>query len=108
MSRRCELTGKGPVTGNQVSHSNIKTRTRWLPNLVRKRYLIPELGQVLTLRLSTAAVKSVDKVGGITKALLKANDESLSEQLLRAKRSIMKTRRAQSAADQAKAAAAAK
>jgi len=93
MSRVCELTGKRPTTGNLVSHSNIKTRTRWLPNLVRKRYLIPELGQVLTLRLSTAAVKTIDKVGGITPAILKAKDEVLSEQLLRIKNKVVKQRK---------------
>jgi large subunit ribosomal protein L28 len=93
MSRVCELTGKRPTTGNLVSHSNIKTRTRWLPNLVRKRYLIPELGQVLTLRLSTAAVKTIDKVGGITPAILKAKDDVLSEQLLRIKNKVVKQRK---------------
>jgi len=93
MSRVCELTGKRPTTGNLVSHSYIKTRTRWLPNLVRKRYLIPELGQVLTLRLSTAAVKTIDKVGGITPAILKAKDEVLSEQLLRIKNKVVKQRK---------------
>jgi len=108
MARRCELTGKGPVTGNLVSHSNIKTRTRWEPNLVRKRYLVPELGQVLTLRLSTEAVKTIDKLGGITPALLKAKAEKLSEQLLNTRNRIMGARRRQGDADRAKAAAAAK
>ena len=106
MARRCELTGKAPVTGNQVSHSNIKTRTRWEPNLVRKRYLVPELGQMLTLRLSTHAVKTIDKLGGITAALLKAKEEMLSQQLLTTKNRIMGSRRRQGAADRAKAVAA--
>ncbi len=90
MARVCELTGKGPVTGNLVSHSNTKTRTRWLPNLQRKRYAIQELGQILTLRLSTHAIHTIDKVGGITMAIRKAKDENLSQQLLRVKRSLAK------------------
>jgi large subunit ribosomal protein L28 len=90
MARVCELTGKGPVTGNLVSHSNIKTRTRWLPNLQRKRFKVSELGQILTVRLSTHAIHTIDKVGGISNAIRKAKDENLSEQLLRVKRSLIK------------------
>jgi len=81
MARKCELTGKGPTTGNLVSHSNIKTRTRWLPNLKNKKYTIPELGQTLTLRLSTHAIRLIDKAGGISKAIRKAKLSDLSPQL---------------------------
>jgi large subunit ribosomal protein L28 len=94
MARKCELTGKGPTTGNLVSHSNIKTRTRWLPNLQRKRYSVPELGQILTLRLSTAAIRTIDKVGGISNAIRKAKDDQLSEQLLKVKRSLARQAKA--------------
>ena len=90
MARVCELTGKGPTTGNLVSHSNIKTRTRWLPNLQRKRYPVPELGQILTLRLSTAAIRTIDKVGGSSNAVRRAKEDQLSEQLLRVKRSLVR------------------
>lgn len=90
MSRRCELTGKGPVTGNSVSHSNIKTRTRWLPNIQRKKFTIPELGQTLTLRLSTSAIKTIDKQGGITAAILKAKEDKMSEQLQMIRRKLAK------------------
>lgn len=90
MAKFCELTGKGPTSGNQVSHSNIKTRTRWLPNLVNKRYLIPEVGQILTLRLSTRAIRTIDKQGGITQAIRKAKDSQLSERLLAIKSKIGK------------------
>lgn len=90
MSKFCELTGKGPTTGNSVSHSNIKTRTRWLPNLVRKKYFIQELGQAYTLRLSTHAVKTIDKQGGITSAIFKAKEDGLSERLASLKRKIKK------------------
>ncbi len=81
MSRKCELTGKGPTTGNKVSHSNIKTRTRWLPNLHQKKYLIPELGMTLRLKLSTSAIRTIDKVGGITNAIRKAKTNGLSPRL---------------------------
>ena len=99
MAKFCELTGKRPTTGNQVSHSNIKTRTRWLPNLVRKRYEIPELGQVLALRLSTHAIRTIDKQGGISNALKRAKDEQLSDRLRTIKgRLIAKARQARPAA----------
>lgn len=81
MSRICELTGKGPFSGNKVSHSNIKTRTRWIPNLQNKRYEIPELGQVLTLKLSARAIRTIDKQGGISPAIRKARLEKLSPRL---------------------------
>jgi large subunit ribosomal protein L28 len=86
MAKFCELTGKGPTTGNRVSHSNIKTRTRWLPNLVQKRYSIPELGQILTLKLSTRAVRTIDKQGGISNALRQAKTEFLSPRLQKIQR----------------------
>jgi large subunit ribosomal protein L28 len=94
MSRKCELTGKGPVTGNKVSHSNIKTRTRWLPNVKRKKFTIPELGETMTLTLSTHAIRTIDKLGGITQALFGVKEEMLSERLANAKRRIAKQRRA--------------
>ncbi len=93
MSKKCELTGKGPTTGNLVSHSNIKTRTRWLPNIQRKKFMIPELKQTLTLRLSTEAIKNIDKQGGITRAILLAKEEKLSERLQHVKRQVLKSLR---------------
>jgi large subunit ribosomal protein L28 len=63
MSRRCELTDKGVQVGNRISHSNIKTKHRFLPNLQKKRLWSDELGRFVTLRLSTHAIRSVDKVG---------------------------------------------
>lgn len=90
MSKHCELTGKGPTTGNLVSHSNIKTRTRWLPNLKRKKYIINELGQTVSLRLSTHAIKTIDKQGGLGRALLLAKEGFLSDRLLHIKRQLVK------------------
>jgi large subunit ribosomal protein L28 len=90
MSRHCEMTGKGPTTGNLVSHSNIKTRTRWLPNLKRKKYTVSELGQTFTARLSTHAIKTIDKQGGISRALLLAKDDGMSQKLLHIKKQLIK------------------
>lgn len=93
MSRHCEMTGKGPTTGNLVSHSNIKTRTRWLPNLKRKKYLVSELGQTVSARLCTHAIKTIDKQGGFSRALLLAKDEGLSDKLLHVKKMLQKSLR---------------
>ena len=63
MSRVCELTGKRPITGNSVSHSNRKTKRRFLPNLFKKRFYVPETGQWITLKVSGHALRSIDKLG---------------------------------------------
>lgn len=63
MSKVCQLTGKRPVTGNNVSHSNRKTKRRFLPNIQKKRYYIPETDQWVTLKLSTSAMRTIDKRG---------------------------------------------
>ena len=64
MSRRCELTGKAVQFGNKVSHSNRKTRTRFLPNLVRVTLISDVLGRAVRLRVSAAALRSVEHRGG--------------------------------------------
>ena len=93
MPRICEMTRKGPVTGNLVSHSNIKTRTLWNTNLHRKKFTVSELAQTLTLRLSTHAIKTIDKQGGFSRALLLAKDELLSDRLLHVKKQLQKALR---------------
>ncbi|HEY8280521.1 MAG TPA: 50S ribosomal protein L28 [Bdellovibrionota bacterium] len=92
MSQVCELTGKRPGYGNKVSHSNIKTRTRWMPNLRKKSYEIPELKQTVSLMLSTRAIRTIDKLGGITPALMKAGEKALSERLQTIRQRIYKAR----------------
>ena len=72
MSRRCELTAKGPQTGHKVSHSNIKTKRRFLPNLVNVTFISDALARNVRLRVSTNALKSVDHNGGLDAYLLKA------------------------------------
>jgi large subunit ribosomal protein L28 len=63
MSKVCQLTGKRPISGNNVSHSNRKTRRRFLPNLQKKRYFIPETNQWIELKLSTHAMRNINKLG---------------------------------------------
>ncbi len=63
MSKICQLTGKRPITGNNVSHANNKTRRRFLPNLQKKTYFIPETQQTVTLKLSTSAMRNINKLG---------------------------------------------
>lgn len=63
MARRCDLTGKSVRSGNNVSHANNKTRRRFLPNLQKKRIWVPEEGRFITLRVSTSALRTLDKKG---------------------------------------------
>jgi large subunit ribosomal protein L28 len=90
MSRRCELTGKGPLTGHKVSHSNIKTKRRFLPNLCRVTLSSDVLKRSVRMRISTNALKSVDHRGGLDAFLLKAADGDLSPKALLLKRAIVK------------------
>jgi large subunit ribosomal protein L28 len=63
MSRRCELTGVGVLTGNNVSHANNKTRRRFLPNLQKKRIWLPEEKRYITVKVTARAIKTLDKKG---------------------------------------------
>lgn len=63
MSRICQLTGKRPITGNSVSHSNIKTKRRFYPNLQEKKFFIPELNKWVKLKVSTSAMRTINKRG---------------------------------------------
>ena len=97
MARVCDLTGTKPFSGNKVSHSNRKTRTKWMPNLKEKRYTIPELSKTVTLKLSTRAIRTIDKLGGISQAIMKAKVDKLSEKGLKLQNEIKKARRELSA-----------
>lgn len=90
MSRRCELTGKGVLVGNKVSHSNIKTKRRFLPNLVNVTMQSEALKQDVRLRVSANALKSVDHNGGLDAFLVKASDDNLSSRALLLKKKIKK------------------
>lgn len=90
MSRRCELTGKGVLSGHKVSHSNIKTKRRFLPNLCNVTLRSDVLGRAVRMRVSANALKSVDHRGGLDAFLLKAPDGELSRRALELKRQIAK------------------
>ena len=90
MSRRCELTAKGPQVGHKVSHSNIKSKRRFLPNLCNVTFISDALGRNVRLRVSTNAIKSVDHNGGLDTFLLKARAANLSPRALELKRAIEK------------------
>ncbi|HLA54101.1 MAG TPA: 50S ribosomal protein L28 [Flavitalea sp.] len=66
MSRICQITGKVPITGNSVSHSNIKTKRRFLPNLQTKRYFLAEEDRWIILKLSTEGIRTINKNGLLT------------------------------------------
>ncbi|NUB44453.1 50S ribosomal protein L28 [Fertoebacter nigrum] len=78
MSRVCELSGKGPMSGNTVSHANNKTRRRFLPNLNEVTLISDILGQSFKLRISAHALRTVDHRGGLDAFLAKAKDDELS------------------------------
>ena len=91
MSRVCELTGKGPMTGNNVSHANNKTRRRFLPNLNDTSLQSEALGRAFKLRISAHALRSVDHRGGLDQFLAKAKDSDLSANALKIKKAIAKS-----------------
>ncbi len=90
MSRRCELTGKGPMSGNNVSHANNKTKRRFLPNLQEVTLQSDVLGRSFKFRISSAALRTVDHRGGLDEFMAKAKDAELSANALKVKKDIMK------------------
>jgi len=94
MSRRCELTGKGPMSGNNVSHAHNKTRRRFLPNLTETALMSESLGRTFRLRVSSAALRTVDHRGGLDAYLMKAKDVELSSNALKIKKEIVKAQAA--------------
>jgi large subunit ribosomal protein L28 len=94
MSRRCELTGKGPMTGNNSSHANNKTRRRYLPNLNDVTLQSETLNRGIRLRISAHALRSVDHRGGLDAFLAKAKDDELSASALKVKKEIARAQAA--------------
>jgi large subunit ribosomal protein L28 len=90
MSRRCDLTGKGALVGHKVSHSNRKTKRRFLPNLINVTLMSDALGRSVKLRISANALKTVDHRGGLDAFLMKAKDADLAPKALELKRQINK------------------
>ncbi len=94
MSRVCELTGKGPMVGNNVSHANNKTKRRFLPNLNDVTLTSDALGQSFKFRISAAALRTVDHRGGLDGFMAKAKDAELSARALKVKKDIAKAQTA--------------
>ena len=92
MSRRCELTGKGPMVGNNVSHANNRTKRRFLPNLTETALMSETLGRTFRLKVSAAALRTVDHKGGLDAFLMKAKDADLSDRARRIKKEIQSAR----------------
>jgi large subunit ribosomal protein L28 len=90
MPWRCELTGKTAQVGHKVSHSNRKTKRRFLPNLLNVTMMSDALGRSVRLRVSAHALRTVDHRGGLDAFLIKARDSDLSERVLELKRQIAK------------------
>jgi large subunit ribosomal protein L28 len=98
MARRCELTGKAVLTGNNVSHANNKSRRRFLPNLNQVTLISDALGQSVRLRITSHALRSVEHRGGLDSFLMKARDDDLSIKARRLKRQVAKRLEASAAA----------
>jgi len=98
MARRCELTGKNAQAGNNVSHANNKTKTRFMPNLCNVSLMSEAMGLTYRFRISAIALKSVEHNGGLDSFLMKAASDKLSAKALKLKRSIAKKLEAQKAA----------
>ncbi|MFZ3032701.1 MAG: 50S ribosomal protein L28 [Parvibaculum sp.] len=92
MSRRCELTGKAVMSGNNVSHANRRTRRRFLPNLCQVTLMSDVLGSQFSLRISAHALRSVEHNGGLDAFLLKARKDDLSPRALKLKSNIEKAK----------------
>jgi large subunit ribosomal protein L28 len=90
MARRCELTGKDVLSGHKVSHSNRKTKRKFLPNLTNVTLISDALGRTVKLRVSTSALRTVEHRGGLDGFLAKSHDEELSRDALKVKRDIAK------------------
>lgn len=90
MARRCELSGIGPATGNNVSHAKNRTRRRFLPNLCNVTLHSEKLERAFKLRISASTLRSIDHMGGLDHYLAKADDGQLSPSALKIKRAVSK------------------
>ena len=90
MARRCAFTGKGVMSGNNVSHANNKTRRRFLPNMQQTAMFSDALGRMVRLKLSTRAIRTIEHNGGLDAFLLSTPDRKLGVEAVRLKRTIRK------------------
>lgn len=90
MARRCDITGKGVLTGNNVSHAHNKTRRRFLPNVQQTSLMSDTLGEMVRMCVSTRAIRTIEKNGGLDAYLLGTSNRKLTPEALRIKRRITK------------------
>ena len=89
MSKRCQITGKGVMSGNNVSHAKNRTRRKFLPNLQRTSMSSEILGRNVSLRVSTSAIRTIEKHGGLDSFLLQARNAELADDARSLKREIL-------------------
>lgn len=92
MARRCEITSKGVLSGNNVSHSNRKSKRRFLPNMQQVSLLSDSLGQTVRMRITASTLRSIDHNGGLDNFLMTTHSKSLSEEARNLKKRIIKAR----------------
>jgi len=90
MARRCELTGKGVLSGHNVSHANNKTKRKFRPNLSEVSLISDKLDRTVRLKISKHALRSIDHNGGLDAFIIKQNDDNLSDRARRLKREIVR------------------
>ena len=98
MSRRCDFTGKGVQTGNNVSHANNRTRRRWLPNIQETSLMSDALGKPVRVKVSTAAIRTIEHNGGMDAYLMKTPDRKLGPSAIALKKKIKEALDAKAAA----------
>jgi large subunit ribosomal protein L28 len=94
MARRCELTGKGVLSGHNVSHANNKTKRKFRPNVSEVALMSDKLDRTIRLRISKHALRSIDHNGGLDAFIVKQDDDKLSDRALRVKREIKRATKA--------------
>ncbi|MFM9889974.1 MAG: 50S ribosomal protein L28 [Rickettsiales bacterium] len=92
MARRCEITGKGVLSGNNVSHSNRKSKRRFLPNMQQVTLMSDSLGQSVKMRITASTLRTIDHNGGLDNFLMTTHSKSLSEEARKLKSRIIKAR----------------
>ena len=90
MARRCSISGKGVMTGNNVSHANNKNKRRFIPNLQRTSLMSEALGQTIRIRLTTSAIRTIEHNGGLDEFLKSTKNAKLAPEARTLKRRIMK------------------
>lgn len=98
MSKRCEITGKGVQTGNNVSHSNRKSRRRFMPNMQQVTLMSDALGQSIRMRVTVSTLRTIDHNGGLDQYLMNTHSAKLSEEARMLKKRIVRAQASAKAA----------